>query len=35
MKPEIEILIAIILNRAIERVNDMRLKRINKEVVGK
>jgi hypothetical protein len=30
MKPEIEILIAIILNRAIERVNDMRLKRKEK-----
>ncbi len=30
MKHEIEILIAIILNRAIERVNDMRLKRKEK-----
>ncbi len=30
MKPEIEILIVIILNRAIERVNDMRLKRKEK-----
>lgn len=30
MKPDIEILIAIILNRAIKRLNDIRLKRINK-----